>query len=351
MAPGSIRLVDVVGSESVVVAGLDEVVASSDGGVRWRNITPAQWANTVLVSHVVDVESFGADRIWLEPVGDFRFDFVAYTSDSGAKWKIGRLPAGAVFSGSPLSFWTGSTGRAIGELNGGASRVYQTDNGGVSWTRVVGATPGPFGGPVRFTSARDGWTWNGKGSIYRTRDGGRSWQRVGLPAPPGFRIVAEPPVRAAEPLIFDKRSLVVVTPLRSDSGGGRTAFYTSDDGGASWHAQLAPSAAGDGTAPFLGGGTSVGYAAGPSDWFVLNRRELFSTTDAGRSWHRADVRTPRGMSIDEIDGLTSTLGWARALGPTIYRRTPSGSTVPSFPTYLLRTTDGGRNWSRVNFGP
>ena len=323
----NVYVVHVAGPESVVVAGSRGVLETSDAGARWRNITPST-VSGVLVSHIVDIESFGTARIWLEPVGDMRMDFVPYTDNGGATWSSAVLPGGAALNGSPLSFWTPESGRALGARNGGAVGVYQAGDGGASWKRVAGATAGPFGGPVTFTSASGGWTWDGGGSMYRTEDGGRTWQRVRLPAVRGYKLIA-----ADQPESFGGSVVIVIARLRSAGRTTRTAFYESEDGGASWHPQLAPRS---------GGGTSAAFAAGGSDWFVLIGAELFATPDAGRTWQAVGVRTPAGLSIDAIDYLSPTIGWAEAAGPPIGER---------YPTYLLRTTDGGRDWSEVDFPP
>jgi photosystem II stability/assembly factor-like uncharacterized protein len=324
-AIANVYVVHVADPESVIVAGSEGVLATADAGARWHDITPSTMSG-VLVSHIVDIESFGTARIWLEPVGDMRMDFVPSTDNGGATWSSGVLPGSAGLDGSPLSFWTPERGRAIGERNGGAIGVYQTDDGGASWKQVAGATPGPFGGPVTFTSASTGWTWDGGGLMYRTEDRGRTWQQVRLPALSGYRLVA-----ADQPQFFGGEVGIVIARLRGAGSAARTAFYASEDGGASWHPQLAPHASGR---------VSGAYAADASDWFAMIGAELFGTSDAGKTWHEKTVQVPTGLSIDAIDYLSPTLGWAEAAGP------PIGDL---YPTYLLRTTDGGRDWSKIDF--
>ena len=328
-ATANVYVVHVAGPDSVIVANSDGVLATSNAGAHWRNITP-RTMSPVLFGHIVDIETFGTARIWLELVGDERMDFVPYTDNSGATWRVGVLPGGAALSGTAptLSFWTPESGLAVGERNGGAIGLYQTDDGGASWKQLAGATAGPFGGPVTFTSASYGWTWNRGGLVYRTDDGGRTWQQVRLPTLRGYKLTA-----VEQPEFFGGDVVIVIARLRTAGGTTRTAFYESGDGGASWHASLAPGA---------GTGASAAFARNGSDWFALSAAELFASTNAGRTWEEAGVRAPTGDSIDAIDYLSPTIGWAEAAGP------PIGDL---YPTYLLRTTDGGRNWSRVDFQP
>jgi photosystem II stability/assembly factor-like uncharacterized protein len=314
-ALANVYTVHVASAEHVIVAGSGGVLVTSDAGVHWRTITPRS-VSGVLVSHIDDIASFGGGRIWLEPVGDERMDFIPFTRDGGATWSLGVLPQGGL-SGSPLSFWSPMDGRALGERNGGHVGVYQTDDGGASWAPVAGATPGPFGGPVTFTSAADAWTWNGGGLMYRTRDGGRTWQPVRLPAIRGYKLDG-----AEQPQSFGGE-MVVAARLRNGSGTVRTGFYDTDDGGATWKAHLAPA-----------GGAA--FVAAKASWFTLSGPRLYATTNAGRTWRETRTHTPTGDAIDTIDYLSPTIGWAEAYGPAIGNL---------HPRYLLRSTDGGRTWA------
>ena len=297
-------LVHVAAPMRVIVASSNGVLATTDGGKRWRDVTPRQWAREpFLVSHVDDVASIG-DRIWLAPVGSQPLDFIPYTDDGGFIWRIARLPGNPLVAGS-LSFWNTTDGRVLGEAIDGPTYIYQTGNGGRSWTRVRGLGQ-LTGAPIRFTSARSGWSWNDRGGLTHTEDGGRTWRRVQLPGISGYRAYAAPAQGdyrewAWVPTFPAKGDVVEPGLARGAGGESRTIFYVSRNGGASFTATLAPSESGDpGTA----------YAASTNDWYVTSGNELSRTTDAGKSWTNARVRTPMHTPIDLIDSLSSTVGWA-----------------------------------------
>jgi photosystem II stability/assembly factor-like uncharacterized protein len=98
--------------------------------------------------------------------------------------------------------------------------------------------------------------------------------------------------------------------------GGRGQLWRTDDGGRSWHA-LKPVGYGD------GGGTPNGFAAvGPDRAWLLDDvgpawtgpHKLYSTSDAGHSWHVVDVLPPElpPMPPRDVTPATSVLpdGWS-----------------------------------------
>jgi photosystem II stability/assembly factor-like uncharacterized protein len=312
-----------------IVASSKGVLATTDGGKRWRNITPHQWATeAVLVSHIDGIASVG-DRIWLAPVGSQPLDFIPYTDNGGRVWRIARLPGEPLVDGS-LSFWNATDGRVLGESIDGRTYIYQTANGGRSWTRLSRVGAQLTGAPITFTSARSGWTWNDRGVLSRTEDGGRTWNRVQLPRISGYRTYTAPSngdyrAWAWVPTFPSKRAVVEPGLVRSKGGGRRTVFYVSRNGGASFTATLAPSGAGDpGTA----------YAASTDDWYVTSGNQLFHTANAGKSWTKTRVQVSTHTPIDLVNSLSSTVGWAETTLKIGY----------FYPTVLLHTSDGGHTW-------
>ena len=317
----------------VIVASSHGVLATTNGGERWRDVTPRQWAREAfLVSHVDDIASIG-NRIWLAPVGSQPLDFIPYTDNGGFTWRIARLPGNPLVTGS-LSFWNITDGRVLGEANDGRTYIFQTANGGRSWTRLRSLSGELTGAPVRFTSARSGWSWNDRGVLTHTTDGGRIWSRVKLPRISRYRAYIAPARGDYRewvwvPTFPAKGDVVEPGLVRGAGGERRTVFYASRNGGASFTARLAPSGSGDpGTA----------YAASANDWYVTSGNELSRTTNAGKSWTKARVQTPTHTPIDLIDSLSSTIGWAETTLKIGY----------FYPTLLLHTANGGRTWQTAD---
>lgn len=112
-------------------------------------------------------------------------------------------------------------------------------------------------------------------------------------------------------------------------GRWRTLLYFSDDGGAHWTARTLPRR----WTPEIGSNDGALFsAASATDWFVAARNELAVTTDAGLTWHLVRVTDlPKRWIIGTIDFTSAQVGWAIFNGPR--------------QSYLMRTTDGGRNWT------
>jgi photosystem II stability/assembly factor-like uncharacterized protein len=109
--------------------------------------------------------------------------------------------------------------------------------------------------------------------------------------------------------------------------------YVTSDGGKTWKARLVSSSVA--TASYPQGSFSVPFSAsGPSDWVMLAGSTEYSTHDGGAHWTGRAASLPADMRIDSIRFISAALGWAQATGPEW--------------TYLLRTTNSGRNWTTVS---
>ena len=177
-------LVHVAAPMRVIVASSNGVLATTDGGRRWRDVTPRQWAREpFLVSHVADVASIG-DRIWLAPVGEPAVGL--HTIHRRRRVHLANRDIFRVenlFVAGSLSFWNTTDGRVLGEAIDGRTNIDKTANGGRSWTRPRGLGGQLTGAPIRFQTVpdRSGWSWNDRGVLTHTEDRGRTWKRVQLP--------------------------------------------------------------------------------------------------------------------------------------------------------------------------
>jgi len=163
--------------------------------------------------------------------------------------------------------------------------------------------------------------------MYRTADGGRTWQRVRLPPVRGHEFTA-----AEQPDVFGGGGVVVIARLRSACGTRRTASY---ERGRRRELAYAPRAR-------AGKGARGSFAGNGSDWFAPPGTTLSATTNAGSAWDEVTAHTPSGDSINTIEYLSPTVGWAQAAGPTV---------GDLYPTFLLRTANGRRSWSRSTSNP
>src|ERR1035437_8867950 len=135
--------------------------------------------------------------------------------------------------------------------------------------------------------------------VYRTIDSGRHWANI------------TPPVIASQPILLSHLNKIVSV------GGNRISLEFIGD------AQI------DFTPYSSNGGLS---------WRLLkNTAVVLPSTQKWRmTGLNPNASVPKGFRIRDLYLASPSLGWAQATGPEIGNFTP---------TYLLRTTNGGRTWT------
>jgi hypothetical protein len=153
--------VDATGPKELIVGNLQGVYRTIDSGRHWVNITPPSIVSQpTLLSHLTKIVSIGGHRIWLELIGDTRFDFTPYSSNGGMSWRLlkstavvptstqkwsatGLNPKESVPKGfrirdlylaSPSLGWAQATGPEIGNFT--PTYLLRTTNGSRTWTTV-----------------------------------------------------------------------------------------------------------------------------------------------------------------------------------------------------------------------
>lgn len=213
--------------------------------------------------------------------------------------------------------------------------------------RSAFATPHPLGGAIQADygmaiDGRDGLVVVNRSGVFRTVDGGRSWTDI--------------TPRYLRHLVDHVAKVIAIGPrIWLEMEGSHLFGFLpySRDGGRSWQISKITGSAQMSNLVF----------ANPRDGWVTNatadfkQKVQYRTVDGGRTWHRSGHRpkitvpstvsgvrapirgtVPAGLKIQY--GVRSPGGpsWALASGPAI------GS---YFPTYLLRSKDGGRTWTTV----
>ncbi|MDA8321744.1 MAG: YCF48-related protein [Actinomycetota bacterium] len=238
------------------------------------------------------------------------------TSDGGAGWWTSApLPGTGTGCCSSLSYQVGFTDASHGWLYGMqwevqgeevwqiAEQLWQTSDGGRTWTVVPGRLPlqgaidsadetcpnePPFA--VVFANQQDGWltasSCSAIGSgpqIWRTTDGGATWTATALPTPgAGWPSATSQPsgVVVGSPWIVGSDLLVAV------AGPSGLTVEASADGGQTWQV-AGPAVPGTSQYAKLGGFQPVSGA----DWFVSVPGAVVQTTDAGQTWHTVSTPT------------------------------------------------------------
>ncbi len=318
--------------------GVSQLYRTDDGGASWHEI---HLQGKMLVT---GASFLNAQEAWLPGVPDADVSRSVYrTQDGGMTWtRLGALRAPNLelhFHDAQLGWalnGTGAAGNVFYEL-------YQTTDGGSTWTplQVAGrgaAQQGPMAGTLHtmtgdslaFMPPRTIWLASGfglqtqYGGLAVSRDAGRSWRDVNPPLPADLVKDRPAVITSAPEFVTDEDAFLPVAV------GNRLVFFGSHDAGDTW--TLLP--------PVLPAGhMRTAQFVNPRDGFTVCGVDLCTTQDGGATWQQIATPFPLGSpgagafvsQFDFVDGLT---GWAILADQ-------QGSAG------LLRTTDGGHTWIRL----
>ncbi|MEM7205103.1 MAG: hypothetical protein AAF628_32920 [Planctomycetota bacterium] len=331
---------------------------STDGGDSWgATFGFASWEASSFSWHPTDPR-----RVWVGTMGG------PYESrDAGRRWQARRLglpPTAAFDFSAPIEIVlfdpndaehllaAGGTSRRwrVGLVNGALGAVWESRDGGVSWSRLTTITAaGSSSGAAAAGQNIVGMTFAAGSSLrlyatvdrqgfYRSLDGGATWAKVGvgLPHVEVERVVADP------------RNRDVVTVSLGNNGTVPGGVYRSVDGGLNWLdvSSGLPRTVG------ASGGTTTRYKALAADatgqrWLAVDDRfgsvGVFQSEDAGFTWGLALSRA--GLPLPYPSGIEMEVATIAAADRDLMFAAGSAN--------LVRSVDGGRTWddaANVNLG-
>jgi photosystem II stability/assembly factor-like uncharacterized protein len=292
------RGLDAVSKRVAWVGGSDgEVLRTTDGGKTWKDVSPPDTTGLLFR----DVEAQDARRASVLAIGEGDASRIYTTRDGGRHWTL------AFVNDDPAAFYDcmdfyagGRVGLALSDPVGGKFRIAATYDSGRSWHVLPnGGMPEAVADEFAFaasgtclaTSGRDAWFASGGGAsrVFHSRDGGLTWK------------VTDAPIPAAEAGgVF---SLAFRNPWQGAMvGGDFTAPENGVDASGFTH---------DGGRSWRGGGDLTGYRSGVdwvygsrATLIAVGPTGSDVSYDGARSWEPFDT-----AAYDAVDCVPGTC-WA-----------------------------------------
>jgi photosystem II stability/assembly factor-like uncharacterized protein len=313
------------------------ILATRDGGLTWL----LQYEG--VTDNLRDLAVMDSLTAWI--VGDN--GIVMHTSNGGVAWN--EQSSGTVNGLNAVYFWDGLTGWAAGD----AKTIIRTSDGGATWrsgTLPTGQGNGAINAVV-FRTSSDGWAAGSggamgavTGNLYRSSDGGASWTLA--------QTLTGSPLRMR--FLPDGLTGCVV-------GSGGLLLVTTNGGG-SW------SQTASGTSKGL---NDILFSSASEFWIVGDDSTLLHSTTSGVSWSaepfRGTYASVNGMAkagaalvaVGEFGFLARRVlnadwtylnsGNHPSINWLAFSDQMNGVAVGQW-GYILRTTNGGAEWQRVDNG-
>ena len=287
----------------------NSLLRTADGGATWHDVSPSapQTYGYGAASDFLD-----ADHAWVlapDP-NDMENGILYRSSDGGDTWSESPVPFG---SGS-LRFLDPKRGWMMADLGAGAGSmgiaVFQTQDSGATWSQSYTNDPTkpgasrslPLGGlkdGITVTGPLAAWIGGvtyapGTVYLYQTSDGGVTWTKSPVAVPAGYE---EAELETPGPIFVN--SDVGYLPVHlSTQNGIMLAIYVSRDGGSSW--LQSPSLIAQGrTADFVS----------PETGFVWNGSGFYVTSDAAQSWTAIAPDMDFGDTFGGMDFVDRRVGF------------------------------------------
>ncbi len=306
------------------------VLRTTNGGASWYNLTPA---NAGKLGFFVASSFVDTQHAWIlvPDQNDMLKGMLFRTSDGGVTWSGGAVP----FGGGDMHFLDAQHGWMMASLGAGAGSmgvsILQTGDGGVSWSQTYTNDPNqkdagtslPLGGlkdgltPVDMQVAWLGGVTYAPGVIYlyQTQDGGTSWTQATVKVPAGY-----------EQAQFETRGPTFVNPGTaylpvsvSSQNGVMLVVYSSHDGGKTW--VQSPT--------MIPQGGQMDFVS-PQDGFIWNGTSFYVTHDGAQTWNTVNPDVAFAEAFAGMDFVSKTVGFVLTSDASgnhgLYKTTDGGAT-------------------------
>jgi len=226
-------------------------------------------------------------------------------------------------------------GCAVGEKG----VIITTEDGGAHWVKQNSTTDLPLYG-VYFKTAELGWTVGDQGVLLCTRDGGKTWisGRTDTKEPlygvyfltpeKGWVSGGKLGILAASASLFQ---------LAANSHKNSSVLLATENGGANWRLVENPLKQDIQSVYFLN--DKIGWAAGAQGDTIV-------TFDGGKTWEKRPTKVDK--QLFDIVFTDEKTGWAVGGRYRYLNNGMFGRDLQMRWAILLKTTDGGLSWEKVN---
>ena len=301
------RGLDAVDVSTAWVGGSDgQVLRTTDGGASWQDVSP-EGTDGLLFR---DVEAIDDRRASVMAIGEGDASRIYTTTDGGESWTLAFVNDDPRAFYNCMDFWPGGLrGIAVSDPVDSKFRIIRTEDGGMTW-RVLPSDgmPPAVEGEYNFAASgtclvtaggRDAWMASGAAAsrIFHTQDQGLTWTvtESSIPA-----------TAAGGVFSLDFRGLrhgIAVGGDFLEPDIGVDASAVTDDGGASWANGGDLSGYRSGVA-WVSGTRATAVAVGPTGSDI--------TYDGGASWTRFDA-----TDLDAVDCTADRACWASGRDGTV----------------------------------
>lgn len=283
---------------------------------------------------------------------------VIRTTDGGKSWFGQQLIPGAQIQLESIHFVNEKVGYVSGPVNSGyasSSVIFKTTDGGITWNDITHDRTNAFWG-LYFVDENNGVLLGGDCGFqifWKTTNGGQTWSYT-------TNNIANS--KLSDAIIYEKDGLGYAVGSGTfwiTTNGGSNWRLLSTTGGGDWHEDIAisgntvllPISLGcDGNTQINNGGIAISNDLGKTwrrfstskslfgtflldeqnGWAVGLQRNVYYTTDAGKTWNEDNCGIPSSADVDDIFFLDYTTGWA--VGTGIYEYF-----IPEYPEPKLLT--------------
>lgn len=287
------------------------VSKTSNGGNTWTASTITGPGSNALISDIAAVDANTAYIVTAPFATGANANRIWKTTNGGSTWVNQNSGYSTGSFGNQIYFWDANIGWTAGDPVGGKYEMYQTSNGGTTWTAVAGA-PAPFGGQggeFSYVGVKDVvgdhiWIGTDLGRILHSPDRGSTWTGNFSPVI-DFGGVTTPGSSGSFAFKDPNNGLLIAV-----DGEVNATLWSTSDSGVTWDPVEATGTWFFGDIAYVPGTANTYVTTGINSAAAQGTGSSYST-DGGLTWTIIDnIPGVEGGQRGRVKFYNSTTGWA-----------------------------------------